>query len=144
MDEVFETFDDVVAELWSSPLMNHKSPFDDYKDLYVGYERPTKIPVPISPASPFFRQGCMPAEKAPRFQCLHQSLLRLGNQTMVIVWVTYHGDATNYRALPGHVRCVYKHRGRLPLGRRMRSVPTYLNISLFSPYMAAELDLLGL
>ncbi|KAK3765451.1 hypothetical protein RRG08_066997 [Elysia crispata] len=52
MDEVFETFEDVVAELWSSPLMNHKSPFDDYKDLYVGYERPTRIPVPISPASP--------------------------------------------------------------------------------------------
>ncbi|GFN94590.1 hypothetical protein PoB_002109600 [Plakobranchus ocellatus] len=52
IDEVFETFDDVVAELWSSPLMNHKSPFDDYKDLYAGYERPTRIPVPITPTSP--------------------------------------------------------------------------------------------
>nr|KAI8728154.1 CLIP-associating protein 1-like isoform X5 [Biomphalaria glabrata] len=44
VDEVFETIDDIVEELWSSPLMNHKSPFDDYKDLYEDYERNTRIP----------------------------------------------------------------------------------------------------
>lgn len=36
LDEVFDAFDEVVEELWSSPLMDHRSPFEDYKDLYEG------------------------------------------------------------------------------------------------------------
>ncbi|KAL8621730.1 hypothetical protein ACOMHN_061865 [Nucella lapillus] len=27
-------------ELWSSPLMFHKSPFDDYEDLYADIDHP--------------------------------------------------------------------------------------------------------
>lgn len=33
-DDMFEEFENMIEELWSSPLMNHKSPFDDYRDLY--------------------------------------------------------------------------------------------------------------
>lgn len=50
--EVFQTFDNVVEDLWMSPLMNHKSPFDDYKDLYKDIDaRRTGIPVFKSPYS---------------------------------------------------------------------------------------------
>ena len=42
-----DVFDDAEKELWSSPLMNHKSPFDDYQDLYAD--------IPTTPTSTVFK-----------------------------------------------------------------------------------------
>lgn len=43
-----DVFDDLpTKELWSSPLMDHKSPFDDYKDLYAD--------IPTTPTSRVFQ-----------------------------------------------------------------------------------------
>ena len=74
-DDVFELLEAVSSEhlhhdvdldeLWSSPLMNHRSPFEDYQDLYAGYKReipvfqfpetpaPATVPTPVS--KPAFR-----------------------------------------------------------------------------------------
>ena len=40
MEDDVDLFEEVGEGLWSSPLMHHQSPFDDYEDLYknVGYE----------------------------------------------------------------------------------------------------------
>lgn len=55
-DDVFLS-DEIQAELekdlWSSPLMNYSSPFDDYKDLYADIDTPksrhssSRLPVPV-------------------------------------------------------------------------------------------------
>lgn len=57
-DEVFwpnEIDGELDKELWSSPLMNYKSPFDDYKDLFEDiYDTPSRhtstsrLPVPVA------------------------------------------------------------------------------------------------
>lgn len=47
-EEVFEDFENIVEELWSSPLMHHRSPFEDYKDLYENIdaeEERKRVPV---------------------------------------------------------------------------------------------------
>lgn len=66
-----DVFDETEEELWSSPLMNHKSPFDDYKDLYADIpSTPTSnaFQFPASKWSPScFMHTCM--------QCI-QTLLR--------------------------------------------------------------------
>lgn len=55
-DDVFwpdEIQDQLEEELWSSPLMNYRSPFDDYKDLFkdIGEtsarHSSSRLPVPI-------------------------------------------------------------------------------------------------
>ncbi|KAL4229385.1 CLIP-associating protein 1 [Mactra antiquata] len=62
-DEVFLTEEisaELDKELWSSPLMNYTSPFDDYKDLYADIDNNktrtssagSKLPVPLFPTSP--------------------------------------------------------------------------------------------
>jgi hypothetical protein len=55
-DEVFlsnEIEAELEKDLWSSPLMNYSSPFDDYKDLYADIDKPksrhssSRLPVPV-------------------------------------------------------------------------------------------------
>lgn len=55
-DDVFwpsEIHDELEQELWSSPLMNYSSPFDDYKDLFADIEAApsrhssSRLPVPV-------------------------------------------------------------------------------------------------
>ena len=61
-DEVFlenETSAELEEDLWSSPLMNYSSPFDDYKDLFSSIGEvvthrsssssgSTRLPVPLA------------------------------------------------------------------------------------------------
>lgn len=63
-DEVFLTNEievEIEKELWSSPLMNYTSPFDDYRDLYadIDVNKPrhssnSKLPIPLFPSSKYF------------------------------------------------------------------------------------------
>ena len=78
-DEVFlenEISAELEEDLWSSPLMNYSSPFDDYKDLYSnipdiagargssGYRSSssstsTRLPVPLDGRFALFLNGWM-------------------------------------------------------------------------------------
>ena len=40
-EDVFEE-EEEHEKLWSSPLMDHKSPFDDYKDLFADIPKTTR------------------------------------------------------------------------------------------------------